>query len=102
MPTTYIYMYIVKKKSNFQIVRVFCATIFFFDTFKKKKSYLSLSTDYTYKFLVNGQIGVEVSPGHCKFKFQRFLKNVFYWQRKLQLYGPPYMYGLSKLRKQDR
>jgi hypothetical protein len=28
------------------------------DTFLKKKSYLSLSTDYTYKFLVNGQIGV--------------------------------------------
>jgi hypothetical protein len=26
-------------------------------------------------------------------EFQRLLKKVFYWQRKLQLYGPPYMYG---------
>jgi hypothetical protein len=31
---------------------------FFFLTLLKKKSYLGLSTDYTYKFLVNGQIGV--------------------------------------------
>jgi hypothetical protein len=36
-------------------VRVFCANkiFFLFFLFKKKKSYLSLSTDYTYKFLVN-------------------------------------------------
>jgi hypothetical protein len=33
----------------------------------------------------------EVSPGHRKFKFQRLLKKVFFWQRKLQLYGPPYI-----------
>jgi hypothetical protein len=44
-------------KSNFQIVRVFRATkmfCFIFDTLKTK-SYLSLSlsTDCTYKFLVN-------------------------------------------------
>jgi hypothetical protein len=37
----------------------------------------------------------EVSPGHLKFKWdvQRLLKKVFYWQRKLQLYGPPYIDG---------
>jgi hypothetical protein len=29
----------------------------------KKKSYLSLSTDYTYKFLVNDRYVSEVSPG---------------------------------------
>jgi hypothetical protein len=42
-------------KSNFHIVRVFCATkiFLFFLTLFFKKSYLSLSTDYTYKFLVN-------------------------------------------------
>jgi hypothetical protein len=37
--------YIFKKKSNFQIVRVFCATkiLFLFSTLFFKKSYLSLS-----------------------------------------------------------
>jgi hypothetical protein len=35
----------------------------------------------------------EVSPGHLKFKFQRLLKKFLYWQRKLQLYGPPYRVG---------
>jgi hypothetical protein len=39
-------IWIWKKKSNF------------FWHFFLKKSYISLSTDYTYKFLVNGQIGV--------------------------------------------
>jgi hypothetical protein len=34
----------------------------------------------------------EVSPGQRKFKFQRLLKKFFYWQRKLQLYGPPYIH----------
>jgi hypothetical protein len=35
----------LKKKSIFQFFRIFFATNFFFKT-----SYLSLSTDYTYKF----------------------------------------------------
>jgi hypothetical protein len=42
----------LKKKSNFQIVRLFGATkiLFLFLTLFFKKSFLSLSTDYTYKF----------------------------------------------------
>jgi hypothetical protein len=32
----------------------------------------------------------EVSPGHLKFKFHRLLKKFLYWQRAVQLYGPPY------------
>jgi hypothetical protein len=31
----------------------------------------------------------EVSAGHFK-KFQRLLKKFFYWQRAVQVYGPPY------------
>jgi hypothetical protein len=40
----------------------------------------------------------EVLPGHLKFKFQPLLKKFLYWQRAVQLYGPPYIQGeLSNL-----
>jgi hypothetical protein len=41
-----------------------------------KKSYLSLSTDYTYKFLVNDIKRSEFSPRHLKFIFQRLIKKI--------------------------
>jgi hypothetical protein len=48
-------------KFDFLIKKIkfkFKFTIWNFGHFFFKKSYLSLSTDYTYNFLVNGQIGV--------------------------------------------
>jgi hypothetical protein len=41
------------------------------------KSYLSLSTDYTYKFLANDSKRSEFSPKHLQFTFQPSIKKFF-------------------------
>jgi hypothetical protein len=71
-----------KKKSNFQFFRIFFHTNFFF-----KKSYLSLSTDYTYKFLVDTCL----SPRHLKLKFLRLLKKKILARNPETLWGTLYV-----------
>jgi hypothetical protein len=75
---------------NFNFQYFFQFGIWIFDTFFKKSN-LSLSTDYTYIFLVNDSKRSEFSPKHPKLKFQQLLKKVFYWPPTQDIYGLPYI-----------